>query len=142
MESHRRRHDHGAERPGGVDHAGGRPLPSIAIRPFLHATLRRMTGVRWGFTFLIGTSLLKDEAKLDLVSKATLMYLNGDSRIEVSGDAFEGVLSTNREWKVIGAFSGQQFDAFLDSNADEGKLHLRFLVSEQTLRQGAAFSNN
>ena len=101
-----------------------------------------MTGLRWGFTFLIGNSLLRDEEKLDLVSKATLMYLNGDSRIEVSGDSFEGVLSTNREWKVMGSFSGQQFDAFLDSNADDGKLHLRFLVSEQTLRQGTAYSNN
>jgi len=101
-----------------------------------------MTGVRWGFTFLMGSSLLSNEEKLDLVAKATLMYLKGEARIEVSGDSFEGVLSTNREWKVIGAFSGQQFDAFLDSAADQGKLHLSFLVSEQTLQQGAAYSNN
>jgi hypothetical protein len=101
-----------------------------------------MTGVRWGFTFLLGNSLLSNEEKLDLVAKATLMYLNGDERLEVSGDGYEGVLSTKYEWKVVGGFSGQQFDAILDSDADEDKLRLRFLVSEQTLQQGMAYSSN
>ena len=101
-----------------------------------------MTGLRWGFTFLLGTSLLSNEEKLDLVAKATLMYLNGDERMEVSGEGYEGVLSTKYEWKVVGGFSGQQFDAILDSDADEDKLRLRFLVSEQTLQQGMAYSTN
>jgi hypothetical protein len=101
-----------------------------------------MTGTRWGFTFLMGTSLLSNDEKLNLVAKATLMYLNGEDRTEVSGEGYEGVLYTNREWKVIGGFSGQQFDAIIDSDADEDKLRLRFLVSEQTLRQGMAYSSN
>jgi len=101
-----------------------------------------MTGVRWGFTFLMGTSLLDENEKLDLVAKATLMYLNGEERIEVSGKGYEGVLYTKHEWKVVGSFSGQQFDAILDSDADEEKLRLRFLVSEQTLQQGMAYSCN
>ena len=101
-----------------------------------------MPGVRWGFTFLMGTSLLSNDEKLDLVAKATLMYLNGEERTEVSGNGFEGVLYTNHEWKVVGGFSGQQFDAVLDSDADKEKLRLRFLVSEQTLREGMAYSAN
>jgi hypothetical protein len=101
-----------------------------------------MTSVRWGFTFLMGTSLLSDDEKLDLVAKATLMYLNGEERTEVSGKGYEGVLYTNHEWKVVGGFSGQQFDAILDSDLDEEKLRLRFLVSEQTLQQGMAYSAN
>ena len=101
-----------------------------------------MTGVRWGFTFLLGTSLLSNEEKLDLVTKATLLYLNGQDRMEVSGNGYEGVLYTNREWKVVGGLSGQQFDAILDSEADQDKLRLRFLVSEQTLQQGMAYSPN
>jgi hypothetical protein len=101
-----------------------------------------MTGVRWGFTFLIGNSLLSNDEKMDLVAKATLMYLNREERTEVSGQGYEGVLSTNYEWKVVGGFSGQQFDAILDSDADEEKLRLRFLVSEQTLQQGSAYSSN
>jgi hypothetical protein len=101
-----------------------------------------MTGTRWGFTFLMGTSLLSNDEKLNLVAKATLMYLNSEDRTEVSGEGYEGVLYTNREWKVIGGFSGQQFDAIIDSDADEDKLRLRFLVSEQTLRQGMAYSSN
>jgi hypothetical protein len=101
-----------------------------------------MTGVRWGFTFLLGTSLLSNEEKMDLIAKATLMYLNGEDRMEVAGEGYEGVLFTNREWKVVGGFSGQQFDAILESEADEDKLRLRFLVSEQTLQQGMAYSSN
>jgi len=99
-----------------------------------------MTGIRWGFTFLMGNSLMSNEDKLDLIAKATLLYLNGEERTEVSGNGFEGILYTNNEWKVVGGFSGQQFDAILDSDTDEGKLRLRFLVSEQTLRQGMAYS--
>ena len=101
-----------------------------------------MTGGRWGFTFLMGNSLISNEDKLGLVAKATLLYLNRRDREEVSGNGFGGVLSTNHEWKVIGGFSGQQFDAVLDSDRDEGKLRLRFLVSEQTLREGMAYSSN
>jgi hypothetical protein len=88
----------------------------------------------------MGTSLLSDEEKLDLVAKATLLYLNGEERTEVSGDGCEGVLYTNYEWKVIGGFSGQQFDALLEG--DKEKLRLRFLVSEQTLKQGMPYSPN
>jgi len=101
-----------------------------------------MTGIRWGLTFLMGNSLMSNEDKLDLIAKATLLYLNGEERTEVSGNGFEGILYTNHEWKVVGGFSGQQFDAILDSDTDEGKLRLRFLVSEQTLRQGMAYSAN
>ena len=101
-----------------------------------------MTGARWGFTFLLGTSLLSNDEKLNFVAKATLMYLNGEQRTEVSGEGYEGILFTNHEWKVIGGFSGQQFDAIIDSDADEEKLRLRFLVSEQTLQQGMAYSSN
>src|SRR5215813_3911302 len=101
-----------------------------------------MSGVRWGFTFLMGTSLLSHDEKLDLIAKATLLYLNREERTEVSGNGYEGVLYTNHEWKVMGGFSGQQFDAILETDADQEKLRLRFLVSEQTLRQGTPYSTN
>jgi hypothetical protein len=101
-----------------------------------------MTGIRWGFTFLMGNSLISNEDKQALVAKATLLYLNGEDRAEISGDGFEGVLFTNHEWKVLGGFSGQQFEAVIESDSEEGKLRLRFLVSEQTLRQGMAYSAN
>ena len=101
-----------------------------------------MTGIRWGFTFLMGNSLISNEDQSNLVAQATLLYLDGKERTEVSGNGFEGILYTNHEWKVVGGFSGQQFDAILDSDKDEGKLRLRFLVSEQTLREGMAYSAN
>jgi hypothetical protein len=96
-----------------------------------------MNQVRWGFSFLLGSSALNSEEKLKLVTQATVLYLNNKERMEIAGDGYEGVLYTRREWKVIGGFSGQQFDAEIESAADEGKIRLRFLVSEQTL-SGAA----
>ena len=90
----------------------------------------------------MGNSLLSNEDKLELVAKATLLYLNGEERIEVSGNGYEGILYTNHEWKVVGGFSGQQFDAVIESAADKEKLRLRFLVSEQTLQKGMAYSPN
>jgi hypothetical protein len=101
-----------------------------------------MPDVRWGYTFLIGNSLLNDDDKLQLVAKATLLYLSGKERVEVSGSGYEGVLYTNHEWKVVGGFSGQQFDAVLDIDTKKDKLRLRFLVSEQTLGQGMPYSAN
>ncbi len=94
-----------------------------------------MPGLRWGFTFLLGNSLISNDEKLKLVAEATVLYFKGLDRTEVSGAGYEGVLHTKHEWKIIGGFAGQQFDADLDTEADEGKVRLRFLVSEQTLRE-------
>jgi len=95
-----------------------------------------MAGVRWGFTFLLGNSLINNDEKLKLVTVATVLYFKGEDRVPVEGPGYEGVLFTRHEWKVIGGFSGQQFDAEIENEADEGKVRLRFLVSEQTLREG------
>ena len=96
-----------------------------------------MSAFRWGFTFLLGNSLISQDEKLKLVAGATLLYFKGEDRMEVGGPGYEGVLFTKREWKVIGGFSGQQFDAEIETDADEGKVRLRFLVSEQTLREAS-----
>jgi hypothetical protein len=95
-----------------------------------------MANVRWGFTFLLGNSRINNDEKLKLVAEATVLYFKGEDRMEVEGPGYEGVLFTKHEWKVIGGFSGQQFDAEIETEADEGKIRLRFLVSEQTLRDG------
>ena len=95
-----------------------------------------MAAVRWGFTFLLGNSLITSEEKLKLVAGATILYFKGEDRMPVEGPGYEGVLFTRHEWKVIGGFSGQQFDAEIETEADGGKIRLRFLVSEQTLQEG------
>ena len=94
-----------------------------------------MSAFRWGFTFLLGNSLISQDEKLKLVAGATILYFKGEDRMDVGGPGYEGVLFTKHEWKVIGGFSGQQFDAEIETDVDEGKVRLRFLVSEQTLRE-------
>src|SRR5215469_12920438 len=80
-----------------------------------------MAAVRWGFTFLLGNSLISPEEKLKLVAGATLLYFNGQDRMEVDGPGYEGVLFTKHEWKVIGGFSGQQFDAEIETEVDKAR---------------------
>jgi len=77
---------------------------------------------------------------MKLVARATLLYFTGDDRMEINGPGYEGVLFTKHEWKVIGGFSGQQFDAEIETEADQGRIRLRFLVSEQTLREAQDLS--
>jgi hypothetical protein len=96
-----------------------------------------MSAFRWGFTFLLGNSLISQDEKLKLVAGATILYFKGEDRMDVDGPGYAGVLFTKHEWKVIGGFSGQQFDAEIETDADEGKVRLRFLVSEQTLREAS-----
>lgn len=121
--------------PGKASNAFGLDTPRLAVngdeRP-----------VRWGFTFLMGSSRLDEEQKLKLVAQATWLYLAGKDRLEIVEDGYEGVITTRREWKVVGSFSGQQFDAVLDTDLDSGRIHLRFLVNEQTLNAGTAYSPN
>ena len=78
---------------------------------------------------------MDNDEKFKLLTAATLLYFNGEDRVEVSGPGYEGVLFTKHEWKVVGGFSGQQFDAEIETEADEGKVRIRFLVSEQTLKE-------
>lgn len=101
-----------------------------------------MDNIRWGFTFLMGAPQLSPEERQKLLVQATVMYLSGEERAEVIGDRYDGVIYTNREWKVMGGVAGQQFDAVLETELDSPKLHIRFLVSEHTQGQGMAYSNN
>ena len=94
-----------------------------------------MPAVRWGFTFLLSNSLIDHQEILKLVADATILYLKGEDRMDIEGPGYEGLLFTKHEWKVVGGFSGQQFEAEIETEADQGKIRLRFLVSEQTLKE-------
>ena len=99
--------------------------------------------LQWGVTFLIGNSLISPMEQQRLILRATEMYYDKDDTALVTGGCeehavrYEGIMTTKREWKVLGGFSGQQFSADLvtvDAKGTEERVVLKFLVSEQTLR--------
>src|SRR3989338_6627648 len=97
-------------------------------------------GFRWGITFLTTSTAISEESREDLVYHATGMYLRKEGEREVKGGDYEGIVSTVWKYDVLGSFAGVRFDAELQT--EEGKAHLRFLVSEQTGGRGIARSEN
>jgi hypothetical protein len=99
-------------------------------------------GLRWAFIFLSGKSNLSDEERLRVVGMAAEMYFSGERERRISIDGYRGLISTEREWSVLGCFSGQVFHAELWPEDGEEKLNLSFLISEQTFGTGNAYSMN
>lgn len=97
-------------------------------------------GFRWGVTFLSTSTAISEESRGELVYHATGMFLAKESEREVKGGDYEGTVSTVWKYDVLGSFSGVRFDAELQT--EEGKAHLRFLVSERTGGRGIAYSQN
>lgn len=89
---------------------------------------------RWGITFLVGSSLLHDEEREHLMRDASEMYLYKEKKRNVENDSFEGRLLTEGKYRVIGFFSGQEYNAVLDLD-ERGRVKVSFLVSEQTGRE-------
>ena len=85
-------------------------------------------GYRWGFTFLVADARLTEDERVGLVYEATTMYLQGERKKRVRGETYEGLLYTAGNVETLGTFSGQQFDAVIET--DGGKAKLRFLVTE------------
>ena len=85
---------------------------------------------RWGITFLVADSRLGEVEKDYLLIKATTMYLRDEKNRAILTDTIDGKLSTQGNYWSLGSFAGQRFDAQLDT--EQGRVNVRFLVSEQT----------
>ena len=99
-------------------------------------------GLRWAFIFLSGKSNLSDKERLRVVGMAAEMYFRGEKEQQISIEGYRGQLSTEQEWSVLGCFSGQVFYAELWPEDGDEKVHLSFLISEQTFGTGNAYSMN
>ncbi len=89
-----------------------------------------MDSGRWGITYLQTDSRLNEEERSKLMWIATEMYLKEEKKRNVEGKRYEGRITTNGQYALLGAgFGGQKFEATLD--ADFGKAELSFLVTEK-----------
>lgn len=97
-------------------------------------------GSRWGVTFLCTNTSISAAGRMNLVREATEMYLDKEEERRVRFGGYEGILCTRWKYDVLGSFAGVRFDADVDT--EDGRAHLRFLVSELTAGQGLAYTQN
>ena len=90
--------------------------------------MEQLDECRWGYTFLVTDSRLSEKSRLELIMKATTMYLFHQKKEKVRGDNYEGVLRSLEKYRLLGTFGGYHFEAELDT--DYGKSRLSFLVAE------------
>ena len=97
-------------------------------------------GIRWGYVFLRAASFLGPEQINDLMVQAVEMFLAGEEERSIKTAEFEGKLSTEMRYEIIGVLGGQRFDAELETPYGTDKA--AFLVSEQTRGLGSVISRN
>ena len=97
-------------------------------------------GIRWGYVFLRSANYLNPEQFHDLMVQAVEMYLDGEDEREIKHSEYEGRLSTERRYEIMGGLGGQRFDAVLETAY--GKDEATFLINEQTGGRGLAISPN
>ena len=97
-------------------------------------------GIRWGYVFLRAASSMGEDDVRNLMIQAVEMYLEGEDQRSIRGSNFEGRLTTEGKYELLGEFGGQRFDAEVESIY--GRDSATFLVSEQTRGVGNAISLN
>jgi len=97
-------------------------------------------GIRWGYVFLRAASHLLQEEANELMIQAVEMYLAGEAERNIKTSSFQGKLSTEQKYEVLGELGGQRFDAELETIYGRDKA--TFLVSEQTRGLGSVISRN
>ena len=97
-------------------------------------------GIRWGYVFLRASMYLNAEETQELMVQAVEMFLLGESERNVIGSEYDGRLSTEQRYELIGTMGGQRFDA--DIETSRGRDKAAFLVNEQTQGGGVGISLN
>jgi hypothetical protein len=97
-------------------------------------------GIRWGYVFLRGAVYLSEEEMRELMNAAVEMYLQDEDERKIVRSEYEGKLSTERRYELLGSFGGQRFNVELETVY--GRDSASFLVNEQTRSLGPAFSLN
>ncbi len=72
-------------------------------------------GIRWGCVFLRAASHVAEDDVKYLMTQAVKMYLQGEDQRSIEGSNFEGKLTTEAKYELLGEFGGQRFDAEIES---------------------------
>lgn len=94
----------------------------------------------FGITYLNTDVHFPEEDKFYLLGQATEMYLNKEEKRIVRGESFSGAIKTTGDYFTLGTYSGQFFEAKLDS--DFGKTEVSFLVNEFSYKGAFTYKKN
>ena len=81
-------------------------------------------GIRWGYVFLRASNYLNPEEFSGLMIQAVEMYLAGESERQVKHESYDGRLSTEGRYEVMGGLGGQRFDAATGNGLWPGPGHV------------------
>jgi hypothetical protein len=90
--------------------------------------------MRWGFVFVACPLPLSEARRLDLVRLAAQAWFQDAREIAFQWDDCDGVVRAGSDVVALGAFTGQQFVA--EVNTPERSAAVHFLVAEHHLRPG------
>ena len=80
------------------------------------------------YCFLLTDSAVAEEDRERLITQTFDAYLDKKKSMKIKGKSYEGRITTNSKYYVLGSFGGQQFDIFLET--DRGKRRLSCLVAK------------
>ena len=83
----------------------------------------------WGYTVLETATSISDEDRKYIMSHAASMYVEKTDTKKIGTANLEGIIKTNGDIAFLGSFSGQVYEA--DIETEKSREKLRFLVSEQ-----------
>ena len=85
-------------------------------------------GIRWGYVFLRGAVYLSEEEMRELMNAAVEMYLHDEDERKIVRSEYEGKLSTERRYELLGSFGGQRFQRGTGNRVRQGQ---RFLSGQR-----------
>lgn len=80
------------------------------------------------YCFLCTDSSITEEDRERLVIQTFDVYLDKKKSVKIKGKSYEGRITTNSKYYVLGSFGGQQFEILLETN--KGKRKLSCLVTK------------
>jgi len=85
-------------------------------------------GFRWGFAFLETDTRLNYDERLEVLVEATKMYICNEKERRVKGKNYEGIITTDGRYNLMGDFGGRQYKAKIEIG--DKTANLSFLVKE------------
>lgn len=80
------------------------------------------------YCFLRTDSSIAEEDRERLVIQTFDAYLDKKKSVKIRGKSYEGRITTNSRYYILGSFGGQQFEILLETN--DGKRKLSCLVTK------------
>jgi hypothetical protein len=84
---------------------------------------------KWGTVYLLADPCLVEEVRLEILVEAAEMHLGNEKKRKIKGDNYDGKITTERKYRMLGCYGGYEYRAELDTL--HGKAETTFLIMQQ-----------